>query len=262
MSITQPLSPPPAQSQDQTNQAWATLAQPLTKTNIDPVLALELRVRWLEALVLGLSSPASSSNAPTDTNGFDKGTKTSGDRGHKIQGSLRSLRAEKLREKERGKGKEAITTLARLTEDVKKRLDAIVETNEGLRKFMDTCTSFFRIPSSSLPITYSPDDQHAQYLTPTFALSGVIDVPLPSTPTSESPEGERNLGSSLLPIYENMSPQELEAYLVEMEPEIRAADRDMREIETLVGKGVTGAGKLGGEYLVFCRSLVGVHRKI
>lgn len=31
-----------------------------------------------------------------------------------------------------------------------------------------------------------------------------------------------------------------------MEPDIRAADRDMREIEVLEKKGVTGAGKLPG----------------
>ncbi|KAF5383700.1 hypothetical protein D9615_003600 [Tricholomella constricta] len=31
-----------------------------------------------------------------------------------------------------------------------------------------------------------------------------------------------------------------------MEPDIRAADRDMREIELLEQKGVTGAGKLAG----------------
>jgi hypothetical protein len=41
-----------------------------------------------------------------------------------------------------------------------------------------------------------------------------------------------------------MSPEEVEALLVEMEPEIRAADRDMREIEILEQKGVTAAGKL------------------
>lgn len=34
--------------------------------------------------------------------------------------------------------------------------------------------------------------------------------------------------------------------MVEMEPDIRAADRDMREIEALEKKGVTGAGKLAG----------------
>lgn len=45
-----------------------------------------------------------------------------------------------------------------------------------------------------------------------------------------------------------MSGAELEALLAEMEPDIRAADRDMREIEMLEGKGVTGAGKLGGAW--------------
>ena len=44
--------------------------------------------------------------------------------------------------------------------------------------------------------------------------------------------------------YENMTSSELEAFLAEMEPDIRAADRDMREIEALEKKGVTGAGKL------------------
>jgi len=41
-----------------------------------------------------------------------------------------------------------------------------------------------------------------------------------------------------------MSSSELEAFLTEMEPDIRAADRDMREIEILEKKGVTTAGKL------------------
>lgn len=43
-----------------------------------------------------------------------------------------------------------------------------------------------------------------------------------------------------------MSPNELEAFLAELEPDIRAADRDMREIEMLEKKGVTAAGKLPG----------------
>lgn len=43
-----------------------------------------------------------------------------------------------------------------------------------------------------------------------------------------------------------MSSEELDAFLAEMEPDIRAADRDMREIEVLVQKGVTKAGKLAG----------------
>lgn len=43
-----------------------------------------------------------------------------------------------------------------------------------------------------------------------------------------------------------MSQSEMEAFLAEMEPDIRSADRDMREIELLVKKGVTGAGSLAG----------------
>ena len=62
-------------------------------------------------------------------------------------------------------------------------------------------------------------------LTPAFALSGTLPVNPPT--------------------YENMSPNELDAFLAEMEPDIRAAERDLREISTLENKGVTGAGKLG-----------------
>jgi hypothetical protein len=43
-----------------------------------------------------------------------------------------------------------------------------------------------------------------------------------------------------------MSPEEINAFLAEMEPDIRAADRDMLEIDALEKKGVTGAGKLPG----------------
>jgi hypothetical protein len=75
------------------------------------------------------------------------------------------------------------------------------------------------------------DEQHAQYLTPSFALSGTIP--------------------SASPAYENMSAAELEAFLAEMEPDIRAADRDMTEIEMLEKKGVTGAGNLAGECASF-----------
>ena len=62
-------------------------------------------------------------------------------------------------------------------------------------------------------------------MTPSFALSGS----LPATPA-----------------YEGMSPAELDAFLTELEPDVRAADRDMREIALLEEKGVSGAGKLPG----------------
>ena len=41
-----------------------------------------------------------------------------------------------------------------------------------------------------------------------------------------------------------MTPSEFETFLQEMEPDIRAADRDMREIESLDQKGVAAVGKL------------------
>jgi hypothetical protein len=44
-----------------------------------------------------------------------------------------------------------------------------------------------------------------------------------------------------------MSSSELTALATELEPDIRAADNDMREIDALQQKGVTGAGKLSGK---------------
>lgn len=69
------------------------------------------------------------------------------------------------------------------------------------------------------------DDQNSHLLTPSFALSGILPDP---------------------PTYDNMSPEEVDAFLAEMEPDIRAADRDMLEIDALEKKGITGAGKLPG----------------
>ncbi|KAG1740022.1 hypothetical protein EDB19DRAFT_1895405 [Suillus lakei] len=139
---------------------------------IDPVLSLELRLRWLEALLLGVRHDT------RDRKGKDKV-------------------GPELKHGE---------TLIRLAEDVQRRLDGVIQSNDGLQRFM------------------SKYDLHAHLLTAAFALSGVLPGPAPA--------------------YENMSPEELEALLVEMEPEIRAADRDMREIEILEQKGVTAAGKL------------------
>jgi hypothetical protein len=85
------------------------------------------------------------------------------------------------------------------------------------------------------------DDRHAHLLTPSFALSGTISAS-PGTSSSSS------TSSPPAPSYEEMSPSELEALLSEMEPDIRSADRDMREIEVLEGKGVTGSGKLPGSF--------------
>jgi hypothetical protein len=55
-----------------------------------------------------------------------------------------------------------------------------------------------------------------------------------------------------------MSLSELAALAAELEPDIRAADNDVREIDGLQQKGVTGAGKLSGVFLG-CFYHVGAH---
>jgi len=155
-------------------------------TTIDPVLSLELRLRWLEALLLGVRQHDARGGSGRDTNkDYSKTTTTTTELTKPLGGSQ---------------------TLVRLAADVQRRLDHIVESNEGLKKFM---------------YQY---DQHARLLTPAFALSGTLPGPAPT--------------------YDDMSPDELEALLSEMEPDIRAADRDMREVELLEQKGVLSAGKL------------------
>ncbi|KIJ20906.1 hypothetical protein PAXINDRAFT_66601 [Paxillus involutus ATCC 200175] len=153
----------------------ASFTPPLNQApaTIDPALSLELRLRWLEALLLGVRQDS------RDRKGKDK-----------------------LSELKPGE------SLVHLAEDVQHRLNAVVESNDGLKKFM---------------IQF---DQYAQLLTPAFALSGTRPGPAPTD--------------------EKMSAEEVEALLAEMEPDIRAADRDMREIELLEQKGVLSAGKLAG----------------
>ncbi|OJT06049.1 hypothetical protein TRAPUB_3103 [Trametes pubescens] len=98
-------------------------------------------------------------------------------------------------------------TLARRAEGLQRRLDSVVQNSDGLKRFVDRY------------------EQYAHLLTPQFALSGTLSMNPPT--------------------YDNMSPSELEAFLSEMESDIRSAERDLREISALEAKGVTGAGKLG-----------------
>lgn len=67
---------------------------------IEPMLALELRLRWLEAILLGVR--------------HEKG---------------------KDREREREQGE----TLCRASEDIQRQLNNFVEGNEGLKRFMESC---------------------------------------------------------------------------------------------------------------------------
>lgn len=45
-----------------------------------------------------------------------------------------------------------------------------------------------------------------------------------------------------------MSAEEFDALLSEMQLDIKNADRDLREIDSLEKRGVLGAGKLSGEF--------------
>ncbi|KZV79888.1 hypothetical protein EXIGLDRAFT_734026 [Exidia glandulosa HHB12029] len=132
---------------------------PAPANPISPLVALQLRIRWLEALVLGLR-PTGVSSAPAGPQ----------------------------------------QPLARRALDAQARLDSIVASNDSLRHFMNHY------------------DEYAHLLTPAFALS---------PPASQQPDAGA-----------------LDALLVEMEQDIRAADRDLREIDELEKGGATGAGKL------------------
>ncbi|KAF8589733.1 hypothetical protein K439DRAFT_1404726 [Ramaria rubella] len=145
-------------------------------TEISPAVSLELRLRWLEALLLGVRRDAAKETS--------KGGRTAREEAQKQE------------------------SLYRRAEDVQQKLETIVESNDGFKRFMEQY------------------DQHAQFLTPSFALSGL--------PNSQS----------AAPSYSSMSSTELDALLSEMEIDVRAADRDLREIDVLEKRGVTGAGKL------------------
>ncbi|KAI9062598.1 hypothetical protein FKP32DRAFT_1573461 [Trametes sanguinea] len=183
-SSTPPSSPPPhltansgpphsfsdVDLDDTDDRKQPSLAPP---PSITPMLSLELRLRWLETLLFGAKHDALEQVAKAATKG------------------------EKLREGD---------TLVRRAEELQRRLDGVIQSSDGLKRFMERY------------------DQYAHMLTPQFALSGS----LPTNP----------------PTYENMSSSELEAFLSEMESDIRAAERDLLEISALESKGVTGAGKL------------------
>jgi hypothetical protein len=199
---TPPSSPPPLPSTSTSRVAphsnplspLLTQEKPTspTSTHLAPTQSLELRIRWLEALLYG----------------------------SKHDESLAGLREPKA-ELKRGE------TLVRAAEHAQRRMNDIANTYDVLRKFFSHCEPFLSSALLSNSTNDNPDELHAQYLTPTFALSGTL-------PTISPPE------------YAHMPPAELAALATEFEPDIRAADNDMREIDALQQKGVTGAGKLSG----------------
>lgn len=137
-SITVPLPsspPPPSQSTPASPSASHSTKEAETFTSfslppesafvaptIDPELSLELRLRWLEALILG-------------TKHDHKGKET------ELAGPVAASSRSELKQGE---------TLVRAVEDIQKSLNLAVENNDGLKKFMDYCTSRlrFRFPIS------------------------------------------------------------------------------------------------------------------
>lgn len=81
---------------------------------VDSVLALELRLRWLEALILGMKQDSKGKAREEYAGVINFG----------------SAAAANLKPGE---------TLTRLAESVQSRLRKVVEGNEGLRRFMDNC---------------------------------------------------------------------------------------------------------------------------
>ena len=76
---------------------------------IDPRLSLELRIRWLEVLLLGIKQGAS---------------------GKALTGKAKAKEEAQHGDRE---------TLVLKAEQTQKRFDGVVESNDGLRKFMDRC---------------------------------------------------------------------------------------------------------------------------
>ncbi len=99
---------------------------------IDPVLALELRLRWLEALILGVKQ-----DLAKDKKGKTKEAEYASVSAGKAIASANLKRGE---------------TLVRLAQTVQQKLNKALEGNEGLKRFMDNCT-FVQLSFPLSPVT-------------------------------------------------------------------------------------------------------------
>jgi hypothetical protein len=97
-----------------------TIRAEQARAEISPEVTLELRIRWLEALLLGVRQDA-----------------TKETRKHATEG-----RAAKEEAQQR-------ESLFRRAEDVRRRLDSIVASNDGLKRFMDHCPLLLCVNISS-----------------------------------------------------------------------------------------------------------------
>lgn len=163
-------------------------------TGLTPELSLELRIRWLEALVNGVKNDRTNLRAAGGDN--------------EEEGSVKERSARRNPEGigERGE------TIARKLGEIQAGLSEVIEQNETLKLF----------------IKYY-DSSNRRYLTPSFALNDLTD----------------QSGNFEQPALSMMSPSEFEIYLKDIEPEIKQAERDLREIDSLEKRGVSAAGALG-----------------
>jgi len=106
--------------------AIAPVSPPPPPTAITPSMSVELRLRWLEALLLGVKQETGSRDGMSTING-------------RVGTQKKKSNAEKEKEKERERQARK-KTLSRRAEEVQRKLDAVVAGHEGLRKFMDRCT--------------------------------------------------------------------------------------------------------------------------
>lgn len=91
------------------SESHPTSSSTTTTTTIDPALALELRIRWLEAILVGVKPDVRDGKAKENRDGHD--TKSG-------------------------------ESLAKMVEDVQKKFNAVVEGNDGLKRFINHCTYF------------------------------------------------------------------------------------------------------------------------
>lgn len=102
--------PFPSEVYESPKQSPATIPPPPPPT-IEPVQSLELRLRWLEALLYGVK--------PEKTvNHHRRGSPGTHDKAHGLKNG---------------------ETLVRSTEELQRKLNAVVEGNDGLRRFMSHC---------------------------------------------------------------------------------------------------------------------------
>ena len=141
---TPPTSPRSASPHAQTFSSRISNSGVSVKTNVDestkkptPIdsrLSLELRIRWLEVLLLGVKHDSWDRDAHASSDATPRQTRPDGE------------------------------SLVKRAEEVQKKLDKVVDANDGLKKFIDRCEWSSALPSCARPHLRSrrPTCRHSQ----------------------------------------------------------------------------------------------------